>query len=115
MDPTTGDVTRTIPSPGTQSPRGLEWIDGTLWVVDANQYVTDAIHRVDPSDGSVLGSYQPTGATFGMIYGLAFDGTHFWLSDLTTAKIHKLLIAHDLIFCDGFQSGGTAGWSSVNP
>ncbi len=115
MNPTTGSLTRAIPSPGNQAPRGLEWIDGALWVVDGNGYVDDAIYKVDPSDGTILEAYQPTGATFGLIYGLAFDGTHFWLSDLTTNKIHKLLIAKDLIFYDGFELGDTSAWSSAVP
>jgi len=115
MNPTTGTVTRTIPSPGNQAPRGLEWIDGTLWVVDGNTYPDDAIYKMDPSDGTVLEAYQPSGATFSLIYGLAFDGTHFWLSDLSTNKIHKLLIAEGVIFADGFEYGDTSGWSFASP
>ena len=115
MNPTTGVLTRAIPSPGNQVPRGLEWVDGTLWVVDGNGYADDAIYKVDPSDGAVLETYQPSGATFSLIYGLAFDGTHFWLSDLDTDKIHKLLIAEGLMFADGFEYGDTSGWSFASP
>lgn len=115
MDPTTGTVTRTIPSPGNQVPRGLEWVGGTLWVVDGNGYADDAIYKVDPGDGTVLETYQPAGATFSLIYGLAFDGTHFWLSDLSTGKIHQLLMAEGLIFADGFENGDTSGWSFASP
>ena len=55
---------------------------------------------------------RPAGATFSLIYGLAFDGTHFWVSDLDTDKIHKLLIAEGLMFADGFESGNLGEWSS---
>jgi len=112
MNPTTGTLTRVIPSPGNNAPRGLEWVDGTLWVVDGNGYDDDAIYKVDPSDGTVLETYQPAGATFSLICGLAFDGTHFWLSDLDTGKIHKLLMAEGLIFYDGFESGNGSGWTT---
>ncbi|MEJ2583255.1 MAG: glutaminyl-peptide cyclotransferase, partial [Acidobacteriota bacterium] len=115
MDPASGTVTRTIPAPGNKSPRGLEWVDGALWVVDANIYPSDAIYRVDPSDGTVLGSYQPIGALTTLIYGFAFDGRYFWLSDINTGQIHKLVIDENAIFCNGFQTGDESGWSSVVP
>ncbi len=110
MDPATGMVTRTIPAPGNQAPRGLELVDGSLWVVDGNAYPDDAIYRLDPTDGTVLGSYLPVGASFGLIYGLAHDGTRFWLTDLDTAMIHIIEIEETLLFRDGFESGDTTAW-----
>jgi len=47
--------------------------------------------------------------------GLGWDGTHYWLSDLDTDKIHKLLIAEGLMFADGFEHGDTSGWSFASP
>ena len=113
MNPSTGATVRTIPAPGNGNPRGLEFIDGSLWVVDANTYPDDAIYRLDPSDGSVLGAYIPAGAAFGLIYGLAHDGTRFWLSDLDTAKIHTVELEDGLVFYDGFESGDGLMWSGA--
>jgi hypothetical protein len=115
MNPATGTVTRTIPAPGHQFPRGLEWVDGVLWVVDANGGITDTIYRVDPSDGAVLGTYLPVGGSTGLLYGFAFDGRYFWLSNLSTGKIQKLVIDDGAIFCDGFQSSDTSAWSTTIP
>jgi outer membrane protein assembly factor BamB len=113
MDPVASTVFRTIPAPGHQAPRGLELFDGSLWVVDGNTNPDDAIYRLDPSDGTVLGSYLPVDATFGLIYGLAHDGTRFWLTDLDTAQIHIIEIEETLLFYDGFESGDTNAWTGV--
>lgn len=114
MDPTSGTLIRTIPSPGNHVPRGLELYDGSLWVVDANGYVDDAIYRLDPSDGAVLGTYRPAGTGFGLIYGLVHDGSHFWLTDLDTAEFHQLELVEDLLFYDGFEGGDTGEWDAVD-
>lgn len=113
IDPVTGTVSRTIPAPGNQTPRGLELFDGSLWVVDGNTYPNDAIYRLDPTDGTVLGSYLPVDASFGLIYGLAHDGTRFWLTDLDTAQIHIIEIEETLLFYDGFESGDTNAWGGT--
>ena len=113
MNPSTGTSVRTIPAPGNGNPRGLEVVDGSLWVVDANNYPEDAIYLLDPSDGSVQGAYLPSGAAFGMIYGFAHDGTRFWLSDLDTAKIHTIQFEDGLVFYDGFESGDGMMWSGA--
>lgn len=115
MDPVTGTVVRTIPAPGNQTPRGLEMVDGSLWVVDANTYPDDAIYRLDPVDGSVLESYMPVDVSFGLIYGIAHDGTKFWMTDLNTAQVHILEFEVLLVFYDGFESGGLGSWSAASP
>ncbi len=115
MDPTSGTVVRTIPSPGNQTPRGLEMVGGSLWVVDANTYPDDAIYRLDPVDGSVLESYLPVDATFGLIYGIAHDGTRFWMTDLDTAQVHVLELEVLLLFYDGFESNDLGAWSAASP
>lgn len=113
MDPATGLVSRTIPAPGNQAPRGLEMFGGSLWVVDANTYADDAVHRLDPADGTVEAVYLPVGAPTELIYGLAHDGSRFWLTDLETAKIHILETEDGLVFADGFKSGDGVRWSST--
>lgn len=113
MNPSTGTIVRTIPAPGNGNPRGLEIIDSSLWVVDANTYPDDAIYRLDPNDGGILGAYLPTGAAFGLIYGLAHDGTGFWLSDLDTGQIHAIRLEEALVFYDGFESGNGLRWSAT--
>ena len=115
MDPVTGTVVRTIPAPGNRTPRGLEMVDGSLWVVDANTYPDDAIYRLDPVDGSVLESYLPVDASFGLIYGIAHDGTKFWMTDMDTAQVHILEFEVLLVFYDGFESGGLGEWSAASP
>jgi len=113
LDSATGLVSRTIPAPGNGSPRGLELFGGSLWVVDANSYVDDGIHELDPVDGSILATYLPQGSSFELIYGLAHDGTRFWLTDIDTAKIHMLELEDGVVFVDGFQSGDGLMWTST--
>lgn len=115
MDPSTGNVVLTIPAPGNQTPRGLEMVDGSLWVVDANTYPDDAIYKLDPADGSVLESYLPVDALFGLIYGITHDGTDFWISDLDTAQIHIIELEVTLLFYDGFESSNVGAWSAATP
>lgn len=51
IDPGTGAVLATIPSPGGGRDSGLAWAEGTLWV---GQYLDRKIHQVDPQTGAVL-------------------------------------------------------------
>ena len=51
IDPATGRVLGTIPSPGGGGDSGLAWAEGTLWV---GQYRDRKIHQIDPATGAVL-------------------------------------------------------------
>jgi glutamine cyclotransferase len=51
IDPKTGCVLATIPSPGGGRDSGLAWAEGTLWV---GQYRDRKIHQVDPNTGNIL-------------------------------------------------------------
>lgn len=51
IDPATGAVVASIPSPGRGADSGLTWAEGSLWV---GQYRDRKIHRVDPQTGEVL-------------------------------------------------------------
>ena len=111
VDPVTGAEIGSIPSPGESWARDMAWVQGELWVVDSNGDALDAIYRLDPADGTVLGSFQPTGGTLFFMYGLAHDGSSFWLSDTDTFKIHRLEVVVTL-FADDFESGGPCEWSA---
>jgi hypothetical protein len=50
VDPTTGDVVRTIPTPDGGA-SGMAWAEGTLWV---GQRRHRKIHQVDPQTGTIL-------------------------------------------------------------
>lgn len=104
----TGATIRSIPAPGI-APRGLEWVNETLWVVDTNSNPADAIYQIDPSDGTVLRHIQLSGANFP--YGVAFDGEYFWVTDLLLAKIYKVDFIRLLV--DGFESGDFSAWSAT--
>jgi outer membrane protein assembly factor BamB len=51
IDPTTGRVLATIPTPGGRADSGRPWAEGTLWV---GQYRDRTIHQVDPETGATL-------------------------------------------------------------
>jgi glutamine cyclotransferase len=51
IDPTTGQVLKTIPAPGGGRDSGLTWAEGTLWV---GQYRDRKIHQIDPETGAIL-------------------------------------------------------------
>lgn len=50
IDPDTGAVVASIPSPGKGADSGLTWAEGSLWV---GQYRDRKIHQVDPATGAV--------------------------------------------------------------
>ena len=51
IDPETGQVVATIPSPGGGGDSGLAWAEGSLWV---GEYRARKIHQVDPDTGQIL-------------------------------------------------------------
>ena len=50
IDPATGKVVSSIPSPGQGSDSGLTWAEGSLWV---GQYRDRKIRQIDPETGAV--------------------------------------------------------------
>jgi len=74
IDPTTGDVVKSIPAPGHGSDSGLAWAEGSLWV---GQYRDRKIHRIDPETGAVLRTIESnrfvTGVTW--VDGELWHGT----------------------------------------
>lgn len=53
IDPATGKVIHSIPSPAEGRDSGMAWADGHLWV---GEYRERRIHQIDPSTGEILRS-----------------------------------------------------------
>src|SRR5215470_2643447 len=51
VDPKTGRVLATIPSPGGGGDSGMAWAEGTLWV---GHYRERKIYQIDPETGAIL-------------------------------------------------------------
>ncbi len=54
VEPETGKILHTIPSPDTR-PHGIAWDSGYLWCVESNDR---AIYKMDPKDGKLLAKIQ---------------------------------------------------------
>jgi streptogramin lyase len=78
IDPITGRVLSTIPSPSGGGDSGLAWAEGTLWV---GQYRGRKIHQIDPETGAILRTIESnrfvTGVTW--VDGELWHGT--WEGD----------------------------------
>lgn len=78
IDPVTGKVLASIPSPGHGSDSGLTWAEGSLWV---GQHRDRKIHQIDPATGAVIRSIESnrfvTGVTW--VDGELWHGT--WEGD----------------------------------
>ncbi|GAB3629282.1 glutamine cyclotransferase [Pandoraea terrae] len=78
IDPATGEVVASIPTPGHGSDSGLTWAEGSLWV---GQYRDRKIHQIDPATGRVIRSIESnrfvTGVTW--VDGELWHGT--WEGD----------------------------------
>jgi len=54
IEPETGKILHTVPSPGNR-PHGIAWDNGFLWCVESNDR---AIYKLDPKDGKLLAKVQ---------------------------------------------------------
>ena len=61
----------------------MEYGQGFLWLADAQ---SNKILKVNPETAEVLGSFANPGIRAG---GLAFDGSHLWISDPHTLSIYE--------------------------
>ena len=123
IDPATGDVVATVPSPGQGNDSGLAWAEGSLWV---GQYRDRKIHQIDPQTGEIIRTIESnrfvTGVTW--VDGELWHGT--WEGDESEirhidrdsgAVIEKLKMPNgigvsglesdgaDLFYCGGGSSG----------
>jgi glutamine cyclotransferase len=111
IDPDTGKILHTIPSPGQGSDSGLTWAEGTLWV---GQYRARKIHQVDPETGKVLRSIESnrfvTGVTWvdGELWHATWDGDENELRriDPHTGKVLEQLEMPAGIGISGLESDG---------
>ena len=77
IDPATGDVLASIPSPGGGKDSGLAWAEGSLWV---GQYRDRKIHQVDPATGRIIRTIESnrfvTGVTWveGELWHATWEG-----------------------------------------
>jgi len=56
MEPETGEISRSIPAPGsTPRTHGIAWDRGSLWVINSDDR---AIFKLDPADGRILARIQ---------------------------------------------------------
>nr|WP_321496258.1 hypothetical protein [uncultured Methanolobus sp.] len=89
IDPDTGSIKATIPSPGSQ-PRGLAWGDGYLWIID-KQGGKFKLFKLDPDN------YEEDVPTFTLDeynieapVGLTYGGNHLWISDSSEGRIYDI-------------------------
>jgi hypothetical protein len=78
IDPNTGRVLSTIPSPGAGGDSGLAWAEGTLWV---GQHRGRKIHQIDPETGVILRTIESNRVVTGVTWidGELWHGT--WEGD----------------------------------
>ncbi|MGO4391846.1 hypothetical protein AB4Z46_10880 [Variovorax sp. M-6] len=123
IDPVTGKVVASIPTPGHGYDSGLAWAEGSLWV---GQYRDRRIHQIDPATGAVIRTIESnrfvTGVTW--VDGELWHGT--WEAEQSEirridpesgAVLERLEMPHgigvsglesdgaDLFYCGGGSSG----------
>jgi glutamine cyclotransferase len=123
IDPATGEVVASIPTPGGGNDSGLTWAEGSLWV---GQYRDRKIHQIDPATGAIRRTIESnrfvTGVTW--VDGELWHGT--WEGDDSDlrridpdsgAVLERLEMPHgtgisglesdgaDLFYCGGGGSG----------
>jgi glutamine cyclotransferase len=84
IDPTTGAVLESVPSPAGRQSSGLTWAEGTLWVA---QYRDRKIHQIDPTTGKVLRTIESTRFVTGVTFvdGELWHGT--WENDESEIRL----------------------------
>jgi hypothetical protein len=83
-------IVGSYPSP-TKYPYGLTYGAGTLYVGDS---VTMMIYRLDPGNGSIMGSFVPAPKPSGnFMYGLAYSPGYLWAITSGPARLYKITSA----------------------
>ncbi|NYT86324.1 PQQ-binding-like beta-propeller repeat protein [Pollutimonas harenae] len=111
INPQTGEVLSTIPTPRGDDSSGLAWAEGTLWV---GRHKDRCIDQVDPETGAVLRSIESnryvTGVTW--VDGELWHGT--WEHDVSelrridpsTGKVLETLNMPSGVHVSGLESDG---------
>jgi len=101
IDPSNGSTVATYCAPDT-TPRGIEYVNGLLYIADS---YADKLYELTPAsltvyDAACAAPYQGNHYHFtdlspasGSPWGLASDGTNFFLVDSTTVQLHKFTIS----------------------
>ena len=79
ISPTTGEIIRTIPSPGTLY--GITWLNDRLWGVLTSTRPYQLV-EINPENGEVLSSFS-VGDRFPV--GLTTDGTNLWVTNTSSS------------------------------
>jgi glutamine cyclotransferase len=123
IDPATGKVVASIPSPGNGGDSGLTWAEGSLWL---GQYRDRKILQIDPDTGAILRTIESnrfvTGVTWadGELWHATWDGDDNELrhiDSVTGEVVERLELPHGigvsgleydgagLFYCGGGSSG----------
>ena len=111
IDPKTGRIISTIPSPGAGSDSGLAWAEGSLWV---GQDRARKIHQIDPETGAILRTIESnrfvTGVTWvdGELWHATLEGDESDLRhiDPESGKVLERLEMPPGIGVSGLESDG---------
>jgi hypothetical protein len=83
-------IVASYPTP-TKYPYGLTYGAGTLYLGD---YVTMMIYRLNPNNGSIMGSFIPSPKPSGnFMYGLAYSAGYLWATTGGPARVFKITVA----------------------
>ena len=81
IDASTGVPVRVITGCGLTGIRNIAADANYLWVTDTD---SNAVTKLNLSDGSCVGSYSGAGYSFDLPYGVLSDGSHVWVTNLGT-------------------------------
>jgi DNA-binding beta-propeller fold protein YncE len=105
LDPDTGEVLRSIPSPANGS-CGMTWDGACLWLTDAA--TNGLIYHLDPQTGEVLRSFDGPGGIGHQTTGIAWDGVNLWVHDEAKGRAAVYKLAVDDI-TEGGRCAGALG------
>ena len=83
INPTTGDVISSIPSPGTRS-REMQYFDDHIWITDSD---THQFYKISTTDGAIIETYD---SEIEYPFGITIDDEgYIWLTSLFSCLIYK--------------------------
>lgn len=94
-------------SPPVQTSTPLVSTAGTIWFVNAAASVFSLVNLASGIIANLAGVTSPSN-------GFAFDGTHFWYSDVTNNLVKKLSLAGAVVASFPFTSPGPLAFDGTN-